>query len=92
MELDNLEFMIECLTNETIDINFFFGEGTSTQCSYRPFLQISMPPKPLEPPPMNLNIDLEGVYMENSYNYHQENHSNKKKTKKKKHVSNGLIP
>jgi len=36
-----------------------------------------MQPKPLEPPPTNLNIDLEAVAMENLCNCHQANHSEK---------------
>jgi hypothetical protein len=54
-----------------------FEKGTSNQKPYMPFFRRPIPPKAIEPPPTNLNIDLEGVAMDNYCNYHQDNHSKK---------------
>jgi hypothetical protein len=70
MELDKLQCMIKHLNNEIIDIKMNSRKGTSTQHLYISFLNIPIPPKLLESPPANLNIDLEGVTMENKFNYH----------------------
>jgi hypothetical protein len=77
MELDNLQHVIKHLTIEIIDIKRNYGEITSTQCLHRPFFKKPIPPKHMEPPRTNLNIDMEGVAMENFCNYHQENHLEK---------------
>jgi hypothetical protein len=52
-------------------------QETSNQKPSRPFFIIPTPPRAIEPPPANLNIDLEGVTKNNYCNYHQDNHLKK---------------
>jgi hypothetical protein len=62
--------MIIKLSNEIIDMKRSSGEGTSNQRSYRPLFKRPFPPKVIEPPPTNLNINLEEAAMDNHCNYH----------------------
>jgi hypothetical protein len=74
-DLENLQRMIKKLSNEIVDMKRSVGEGNQNQRPYKPFFKINPPFKAIEPPPANLNIDLETVASDSFCTYHQENHS-----------------
>jgi hypothetical protein len=63
------------LSNEIVDMKRNNREGTSNQRPYMSFFKRPFPPKTIKPSPINLNIELEDVAMDNYCNFHQDNHS-----------------
>jgi hypothetical protein len=58
MDMESMQRIIKILSNEIIDMNKSVREGTSNQKPYRSFVRIPTPPRAIEPPPTNLNLDL----------------------------------
>jgi hypothetical protein len=67
--------MIKKMSNEIVEMKRSAREGNQNQRPYKPFLKINPPFKDIEPPPVNLNIDLETIASDSLCTYHQENHS-----------------
>jgi hypothetical protein len=63
------------LSNEIVDMKRSVGEGNQNQIPYKTFFKRSPPFNTIEPPPTNLNIDLENIAYESFCTYHQEKHS-----------------
>ena len=74
MDMESMQRMIKHLSNESVYIKRNIGEGTSNKRSYKPFFRRPIHPRSFEPPPTNLNLNLEGATMDNSFKYHQANH------------------
>jgi hypothetical protein len=77
MDMESMQLMIKCLSNEIIYMKINTREGNLNQTPYKPLFRRPISPKPIKPPFANLNLDLEGVAMDNFSNYHQANHSEK---------------
>jgi hypothetical protein len=67
--------MVKKFSNKIIDMKRSAGEGNQGHRPYKPFFKRNHPFKEIEPPPSNLNIDLENVASDSFYSYHQDNHS-----------------
>jgi hypothetical protein len=74
-DIEDLQWMINKLSNEIIDMKISVGEGNQGQRPYKPFFKRNPPFKAIEPPPTNLNIDLGNVASDSLCTYHQEKHS-----------------
>jgi hypothetical protein len=73
-DLENLQQMIQKLSNDIIDMKRSVGEGHQNQIPYKPFFKLNLPFKSIEPPPSNLNDDLKNIASDSFCTYHQENH------------------
>ena len=73
-EIEDLQCMVNKLSNEIIDMKRNVGEGNQGQRPYKPFFKINLPFKAIEPPPTNSNIDMWNVASDSFCTYHQENH------------------
>jgi hypothetical protein len=58
---EKLQWMIKNISNESIDMKRSAAKGNQNQRPYKPFLKINPPFKAIEPPPVNLNIDLGNI-------------------------------
>jgi hypothetical protein len=67
--------MIKKFSNKIIDMKISVGEGNQGPRPYKPFFKRNPPFKAIEPPPTNLNINLENVASNSFYTYHQEKNS-----------------
>jgi hypothetical protein len=74
-DIEDIQQMIKKLSNEIVDMKRSEGEGNQGQSPYKPFFKRNPPFKAIEPPPINLNIDLGNVASDSFYTYHQEKHS-----------------
>jgi hypothetical protein len=74
-DIEDLQRMVNKLSNKIIDMKRNVGEGNQGQRPYKPFFKRNLPFKEIEPPPANLNIDLGNVASNSFCTYHQENHS-----------------
>ena len=73
-DIEDLQCMVKKLSNEIIYMKRSAGEGNQGQSPYKNFFKRNPQFKEIEPPPTNLNIDLENVASDSFYTYHQENH------------------
>jgi hypothetical protein len=74
-DIEDLQRMVNKLSNEIIDMKRSAGEGNQSQNPYKPLFKRNQPFKAIEPPPTNLNIDLGNVVSDSFCTYHQEKHS-----------------
>jgi len=73
--IEDLQQMINNLSNEIVDMKRSEREGNQGQRPYKPFFKRNPPFKEIEPLPANLNIDLGNVASDSFCTYHQEKHS-----------------
>jgi hypothetical protein len=68
--IEDLQCMVNKLSNEIIDMKRNAGEGNLGQRPYKPFFKRNPSFKAIEPPPINLNIDLWSVTSDSFCTYH----------------------
>jgi hypothetical protein len=69
VDMEILQRMIKKLSNEIVDMKINVGEGTFNQIPYNPSFKIPQPYKFVEPPPINLNLDLGDVDSDSFFTY-----------------------
>jgi hypothetical protein len=74
-DIEDLQRMVNKLSNEIIDMKRSAGEGNQCQRPYKPFFKRNPPFKAIEPPLANLNINLGNVASDSFCTYQQEKHS-----------------
>ena len=57
-DIVDLQCIVKKLSNKIIDMKRSAGEGNQDQKPYKTFFKINLPFKEIEPPLVNLNIDL----------------------------------
>jgi hypothetical protein len=72
--IEDLQWMINKLSNEIVDMKRSAGEGNQGQRPYKPFFNGKPLLKEIEPPSANLNIDLGNVPSDSLCTSHQDKH------------------